>query len=106
MDQAAAAGIGLDAKAIVGAVDGQVGDKDRAYAAIRLAADRHAVSGIKMVMRNRDVSCRAGASGFDGYVVIAGAYVGVSNRDIRQTPDRYRPYCGRWPVHRCAHPMR
>jgi len=49
LHQAAAAGIGLNADAIVRAVDGKVGYANGA-AAVRLTADRHAAAGIEMVM--------------------------------------------------------
>ena len=50
VNQAAAAGIGLNADTVVGPVDGKVGYSDGARAAIGLAADRHAVAGIEMVV--------------------------------------------------------
>src|SRR6478752_5536059 len=52
------------------------------HAAIRLATDRHPMAGIKMIMSNGDVLRRPAAPGFDGNVVIAGAYIRMGNRDV------------------------
>src|SRR5258708_2753548 len=42
-NEAASADVRLDAQAVVGAVDREIGDADRTRAAVGLAADRHAV---------------------------------------------------------------
>src|SRR3982751_6640268 len=42
-------GVGLDTETVVGAVDREIEDADRARAAVRLAADRHPMTLIKMI---------------------------------------------------------
>ena len=82
MDEAAAAGIGLDAKAIVGAVDGEVVDQKVIDAAVGAAADGHAVAGVKVVVEHGHVGDGAGGAGLEADIVVAGVDVAVGDGDV------------------------
>ena len=80
--QPAAAGVGFDADAVVGAFDRKIGHADGARAAIGLAADRHSMAVIKVIVRNRYVAGRSRPSGFDGDVVVARADKALCDGDV------------------------
>ena len=80
--QAAARAVALDADAVIGAVEGEIEDADFAYAAIGFTANGHAVSPIKVVMTDGHVGYADRTSTLDGYVVVAGADVAVSDGDV------------------------
>ena len=82
MDQAAAAAVGLDADAVVGAVDGEVVDEQVIDAAEGAAADGHAVAGIEMVVQDGHVGDGARAAGLEADIVVAGVNVAVGDGDI------------------------
>ena len=63
MDEAAAAAVGFDAEAVVGAVDGEVVDQQVIDAATGSAADGHAVSGIEVIMEDGHVRDGAATCG-------------------------------------------
>src|ERR1039457_2940371 len=84
--QAAAGGIGFDADTVIGAIDGKVGDQDRARTAIGLAADGHAVAGIEMVVRDGHVGGGPGGAGLDGNLVVAGVDEAVGDGDVGGIP--------------------
>src|SRR5262249_29485924 len=81
-DQASAGDVALDTYAIVGAVDGEIGDADGAGAAIGFTADRHAVAGVEMVVDDAHVGGRPALAGFDRHVVVAGMEVALGDGDI------------------------
>ena len=72
MHQPAAAAVGLDADAVVRAVDGEVVDQHVIHAAIGSAADRHAMAGIEMIVQNGNIRRRPRFAGLDRNVVVAG----------------------------------
>ena len=59
VDKAASAGVALDADSVVGAVNRQIEDAHRVYSPAGFAADRHAVPGVEMIVRDGDVRWRA-----------------------------------------------
>src|SRR5262249_12996298 len=71
MNESASAGVGFDAQAVVCAVYRKVAHFDFACPTISLAAYRHSVSGIKMVVRDGHVVRGPGRSGLDCELVMA-----------------------------------
>ena len=74
--------VGLDAEAVVGAVEGEVADEDIADATEGFRADGHAVAGVEVIFEDAHV-IDAGAAALDGDVVVAGADEGVRDGDVR-----------------------
>src|SRR6516225_5783553 len=70
--QAAPTHVRLDADAVVGPVDGQVGYSNGTDSAFGLAADGHAMPGVEVISQNCHVRCGAGLTGLNGYVVVPG----------------------------------
>src|SRR5580692_4467372 len=62
-NQPAAAAIGFDADAVVGAFQAEAGDLDMIHSPGRTAADRHAVTGIEMVIGDGDMRCSPRCTG-------------------------------------------
>src|SRR4029078_8015674 len=73
-------GVELVPEAVVGAVERQIADADIADAAVRLAADRHAVTAAEVVVGDDQAVDDAGAAALDRDVVVAG-------RDFRVSDD-------------------
>ena len=87
LSEAAARAVGLDADAVVGAVERKIEDANLADAAVGLAADGHAVAPVEVVVADGHVGCAAGAA-LDGHIVVAGADVAVGDGDV------FRPVAG------------
>src|SRR6185369_15586717 len=79
--ESTACGVGLDAEAVVGAVDGEVVYHDVACAAISLAADGHAMAAVEVVVRDGHVR-RRDVAGLDGYVVVTGVDEAPGDGDV------------------------
>ncbi len=79
--EAAAGAVGLDADAVVGAIEREVGDTDGGDAAVGLGADGHAVAVVEVVVGDGHVDDATGTA-FDGYVVVAGADEAVGDGDV------------------------
>ncbi len=62
------------------AVHCQIHNTDVVYAAVGFTADGHAVSVIKMIVREHQVAAARGPAGLYRYVVIAGTDVGVGQQ--------------------------
>ena len=82
MDEAAAAAIGLDAEAVVGAVDGEVVDEEMIDAAEGAAADGHAVAAVEVIVEDGHVGDAAHAAGLETDIVVAGVNVAVGDGDV------------------------
>ncbi len=80
--KAASTRIALDAYSIVRTIDGEVGDAHGVDAAAGFASNRHSVPRIKMIVGNSDVRCGAQPSCFNGDAIVAGADVGVKDRNV------------------------
>ena len=82
LHQAAAAAIAFDADSVVRPVDAEVAHAHVVHAAIGIAADRHAVSRVEMIVRDGHVGGRSGGSGLDRHVVVARIDIAMDDGDV------------------------